>query len=249
MTRIAASAKKHRSDRCFFAVCEVFYVKTELKTIAKIHSDFPEKFGIPRQSGLADNISFVVFEPAYRAEEALRGIESYSHLWLLWHFSKNGKAPRSLTVRPPKLGGNTRLGVFATRSPFRPNPIGLSSVKLVEVKRTKDLGTVLAVSGADLADGTPIFDIKPYLAYTDSHPEAVGGFADKAYYAKLSVSFAENVQIPEDKKKTLVKILENDPRPSYQNDPDRVYGMKFSHYEVKFKVENSNLTVLSVAES
>ena len=221
-----------------------------MKTIAKIKTDFKEKFGIPRQSGLANGlVGRIVFEPEYRNPDALRGIEGYSHLWLIWSFSRvDTSGGWSPTVRPPRLGGNKKMGVFATRSPYRPNPIGLSSVRLVGIEHTKGEGDVLLVEGADLLDGTPIYDIKPYLAFTDSHPDAIGGFADGVREYALSVDFPENLlsAIPEEKRNGLICILENDPRPSYQDNPDRIYGMSFSGFEIKFKVSQGRLTVISV---
>lgn len=221
-----------------------------MKTIAKIKTDFKEKFGIPRQSGLANGlVGRIVFEPEYRNPDALRGIEGYSHLWLIWSFSRVDTAGGwSPTVRPPRLGGNKKMGVFATRSPYRPNPIGLSSVRLVGIEHTEGEGDVLLVEGADLLDGTPIYDIKPYLAFTDSHPDAIGGFADGVREYALSVDFPENLlsAIPEEKRNGLICILENDPRPSYQDDPERIYGMSFSGFEIKFKVSQGRLTVISV---
>lgn len=221
-----------------------------MKTIAKIKTDFKEKFGIPRQSGLANGlVGRIVFEPEYRNPDALRGIEGYSHLWLIWSFSRVDTAGGwSPTVRPPRLGGNKKMGVFATRSPYRPNPIGLSSVRLVGIEHTEGEGDVLLVEGADLLDGTPIYDIKPYLAFTDSHPDAIGGFADGVREYALSVDFPENLlsAISEEKRNGLICILENDPRPSYQDDPERIYGMSFSGFEIKFKVSQGRLTVISV---
>ena len=220
-----------------------------MKIIAKIESDYKEKFGIPRQSGIADELTAkIVFEPKYRVSEALRGIDDYSHLWLIWQFSKAVREDWSPTVRPPRLGGNKRMGVFATRSPFRPNPIGLSSVKLLGVEHTKDRGDVLIVSGADLLDGTPIYDIKPYLPFTDSHPDALAGFSENVRDYALKVDFCKELltKIHISKQKPLLKILEHDPRPSYQNDADREYGMKFSDYEIFFKVEGDMLTVTRV---
>ena len=222
---------------------------SEMKIIARIHNDFKEKFGIPRQSGIADEfVSVIVFEPEYRVREALRGIDGFSHLWLIWNFSKAERDGWSPTVRPPRLGGNKRLGVFATRSPFRPNPIGLSSVRLLEVKDTPDSGTVLLVSGADLLDGTPIYDIKPYLAYTDSHPEATSGFAKEVMGHSLNVSFPEALLsvIKEEKRRSVITILENDPRPSYIDDSERIYTFDFADYEISFKVSGNELTVTDV---
>ena len=219
----------------------------QIKVIARIRSDFPTKFGIPRQSGIVPVISTIVFEPEYRVDEALRGIEGYSHLWLIWEFSQAVREDWSPTVRPPRLGGNTRMGVFATRSPFRPNPIGLSSVKLVGIEKTEQ-GTVLLVEGADLCDGTPILDIKPYLPFTDSHPDAVGGFSDPVREKELAVEIPpELLQIvPEQKRDDLQKVLAHDPRPSYQHDPERVYGMAFAGMEVKFRVDGQQLTVTGI---
>ena len=219
----------------------------QIKVIARIRSDFPTKFGIPRQSGIVPVISTIVFEPEYRVDEALRGIEGYSHLWLIWEFSQAVREDWSPTVRPPRLGGNTRMGVFATRSPFRPNPIGLSSVKLVGIEKTEQ-GTVLLVEGADLCGGTRILDIKPYLPFTDSHPDAVGGFSDPVREKELAVEIPpELLQIvPEQKRDALQKVLAHDPRPSYQHDPERVYGMAFAGMEVKFRVDGQQLTVTGI---
>lgn len=220
-----------------------------MKIIAKIHNDFKEKFGIPRQSGLCAEVkSRIVFESEYRNPDALRGIEGYSHLWLLWQFSQSVRQDWSPTVRPPRLGGNKRMGVFATRSPFRPNPIGLSSVKLEGVEQTEKEGAVLIVSGADLLDGTPIYDIKPYLAYTDSHPNAIGGFADpvREYALKVDICKELLAKIHISKQETIINILEQDPRPSYQEDPEREYGMVFGDYEIFFKVDGDTLTVTRI---
>lgn len=220
-----------------------------MKIIAKIESDFKEKFGIPRQSGIADELTArIVFEPEYRVSEALRGLDGYSHLWLIWQFSEAVREDWSPTVRPPRLGGNKRMGVFATRSPYRPNPIGLSSVKLLSIEHTKDEGDVLIVSGADLLDGTPIYDIKPYLPFTDSHPEAMAGFSEPVREYALNVDFCKELlsKIDVSKQNALIKILEHDPRPSYQNDPEREYGMRFSDYEIFFKVDSDTLTVTRV---
>ena len=222
-----------------------------MKIIAKISNDFKEKFGIPRQSGLCSELkSRIVFEPEYRNPDALRGIDGYSHLWLIWEFSEAKRDEWSPTVRPPRLGGNKRMGVFATRSPFRPNPIGLSSVKLEAVETTDSEGTVLIVSGADLLDGTPIYDIKPYLAYTDSHQNAVGGFADPVREYALNVHICKDLlsKIDISKQNSLIEILSQDPRPSYQNDPDREYGMRFSGWEIFFTVDSGELTVTRIEE-
>ena len=220
----------------------------ELKIIAKISTDFKEKFGIPRQSGIAKTVGKIVFEPEYRVREALRGIEGYSHLWLLWEFSEARRDGWSPTVRPPRLGGNKRMGVFATRSPFRPNSIGLSSVRLLSVEDTAETGLVLIVEGADLLDGTPIYDIKPYLPFTDSHPDAIGGFADEVREYGLKVNFSLHLfeKIPESKRDALITILENDPRPSYKDDGDHEYGMVYADLDIFFKVESGTLTVTRI---
>ncbi|MFA6342992.1 MAG: tRNA (N6-threonylcarbamoyladenosine(37)-N6)-methyltransferase TrmO [Fibrobacteraceae bacterium] len=220
-----------------------------MKIIAHIHTDFPTKFGIPRQSGIVNTLKgMVVFEPEYRKPEAFRGLETFSHLWLLWQFSEVVRDTWSPTVRPPRLGGNKRMGVFATRSPFRPNAIGLSSVKLNSIDVHPEWGTVLMVSGADLMDKTPIFDIKPYVPYTDSHPDAVGGFADTHKDYSLNVNFPEVLlnQIPEDHRDALWGVLEQDPRPSYHEDPLRTYGLDFAGFNIKFEVRENLLTVCSV---
>ena len=215
--------------------------------IARIHSDFPTKFGIPRQSALVPELkSRIVFEPEYRDENALRGIEQFTHLWLICNFSESkGWSP---TVRPPRLGGNTRLGVFATRSPFRPNPIGLSSVRLEGVERDPKLGPVLLVSCADLMDGTPILDIKPYIPYADSHPEASEGFTARTVSHHLEVDFPDQLlqRVPPDKREALIAVLSQDPRPSYQDNPERIYGFPFAGMGLRFRVEGSQLTVVDV---
>ncbi|MBQ2888598.1 MAG: tRNA (N6-threonylcarbamoyladenosine(37)-N6)-methyltransferase TrmO [Firmicutes bacterium] len=223
--------------------------KLELTVLAHIYNDYQAKFGVPRQSGLVDEvISTIVFEPEFRREEAFRGLEGFSHLWLLWHFSESHKDGWSATVRPPRLGGNRRVGVFASRSPFRPNPIGLSCVRLVEIKQDKALGPVLLVSGADLLNGTPIFDVKPYVPYADAHPEALGGFAVPHDGHLLAVDFAPALlaSIPEDKQEALLAVLAQDPRPSYQNDAERVYGLSFGGFDVRFTVADDKLTVVQV---
>ncbi len=220
-----------------------------MTVVARIHSDFPSKFGIPRQSGLVPELeSFVVFEPEFRNPDMLRGLEGFSHIWLLWNFSGNRQDGWSPTVRPPRLGGNTRMGVFATRSPFRPNPIGLSCVKLEEVILTSPQGPMLRVSGADLMDGTPIFDIKPYVSYADCHPDAVGGFADTAGEFLLAVDFPEELlnQVPENRREALLGVLAHDPRPSYQRSPERVYGISFAGLNVRFQVAEDRLTVIEI---
>ncbi len=218
----------------------------ELQIIAHIESDFPEKFGIPRQSGLAPTRARVVFLPQFRQEEAFRGLTGFSHIWLLWLFSENRKTGWQATVRPPRLGGNARLGVFATRSPYRPNPIGLSCVRLLSVLQT-ERGVELEVGGADLMDGTPIVDVKPYLPYADSHPEAAGGFAEETDRRKLEVECPEELlsPVPEEKREALLSILSEDPRPSYQDDKTRVYGVSFAGFNVRFTVSGGILRVLS----
>lgn len=216
--------------------------------IARIRTDFPTKFGIPRQSGLADAPARIIFEPEYRNADALRGIEGYTHLWLLWHFSEAERDGWSPTVRPPKLGGNQRMGVFATRSPFRPNAIGLSSVRLERVELHTPEGPVLQVRGADLMDGTPILDIKPYLPYTDAHPDAAGGFAAQALQQTVAVDClpALLARLPADRRQALLDVLTQDPRPGYQHEPGRVYGFPFAGFEVRFTVEDGRLTVVSI---
>ena len=221
----------------------------EIKKIAEIENGYSEKFGIPRQSGLAPSVlSRIVFAPEYRVKEAFRDIEGYSHLWLIWDFSEAHREEWSPTVRPPRLGGNKRTGVFATRSPFRPNPLGLSAVKLLRVELDSPDGPVLWVSGADLMNGTPIYDIKPYLAYADSLPDAVGGFTDSAEKRKVAVEIPENIKnnLPKDILSAVVDILAEDPRPAYQNDPDRIYKMIFDGYEFAFFVKDELLTVSEV---
>ena len=222
-----------------------------MKIIAKIQNDFPEKFGVPRQSGLVESLKAkIVFEPEYRNIDALRGLEGYSHIWLIWQFSEAVRTEWSPTVRPPRLGGNTRMGVFATRSPFRPNSLGLSSVKLLGVEQTKEFGTVLHVGGADLMDGTPIFDIKPYIPYGDCHPEATGGFTDTAGDFLLEVDFPAGLlsQLPEEKRAAAIAVLSHDPRPSYQRKPDRIYGLTFAGFDIRFTVDGEKLTVCDVSK-
>ena len=219
-----------------------------IRPVAHIRTDFPTKFGVPRQSGRAPSaVGTVVFEPEFRDETALRGIEGFSHLWLIFDFSEAHRDTWSPTVRPPRLGGNTRVGVFATRSPFRPNPLGLSCVRLVAVEKTADSGTVLRVAGADLVDGTPIFDIKPYLPFADSIPDASGGFAEAEAGHRLAVELPDELaaSIPEDKRAALVECLADDPRPSYQDD-ERVYTMPYAGREVDFTVRGGTLTVVAV---
>lgn len=221
----------------------------EMKVIARIHSEFPEKFGIPRQPGLVDSLqATIVFEPEYRDPAALMGLEGYSHIWLIWEFSEAVRDTWSPTVHPPRLGGKKKQGVFATRSPFRPNPIGLSCVKLVSIDRDPGLGMVLRVTGADLMDGTPIYDIKPYLPFSDSQPDAVGGFADAFTDYHVEVVFPEELlsQVPIGKREALQGILAQDPRPSYQNDPERIYGVAFGEQNIRFRVADGVLTVCGV---
>lgn len=223
-----------------------------MKIIARIYNDYKEKFGIPRQAGLAKGLySKIVFEGEYRNPEALRGIEEYSHLWLVWEFSEAKREEFSPTVRPPRLGGNKRVGVFATRSPFRPNPIGLSSVRLIEVKKTESEGTVLIVEGADLMSGTPIYDVKPYITYTDSHPDATQSFAEEGLLHKLEVEIPEKLRalIPTDKLQGLTALLSEDPRPAYKAEGDAEYGMSFGDLEISFKVSGGVLTVTEIVKN
>lgn len=219
-----------------------------LKIIARMHSDFPDKFGIPRQSGLVSELkSEIIFEPDYRFPESLRGLDEFSHLWVLWYFSQNGKEDWTPTVRPPRLGGNKRMGVFSTRSPYRPNPIGLSCVKIEKIEQT-DNGPVITVSGADLLDGTPILDIKPYLPFTDCREDASGGFAHREFGEKLNVIFPNEFSslLAPDQEQALIKILREDPRPSYQNDPERIYKMDFAEFKLEFSVSDDTLKITSL---
>ena len=219
-----------------------------LRPIARVHTDFGSKFGVPRQSGLVPELTAVLeFEPEFRSPEAVRGLEAYSHIWLIWQFSKNADRGWSPTVRPPRLGGNKRVGVFASRSPFRPNPIGLSCVRLLEVKRDRDRGPLLLLGGADLTDGTPVYDIKPYVPYADSHPEAAGGFTDEVAWRPLEVEFPPELLelVPEEKRAALLGVLSMDPRPAYQEDPERVYGFAFAGLEIRFSVGKGKLRVLT----
>ena len=221
-----------------------------ISVIARMHSDFATKFGIPRQSGLVEELrSTIVFEPEYRNPDALRGIEEFSHLWIIWQFSEAVRQGWSPTVRPPRLGGNTRMGVFATRSPFRPNPIALSCVRLAGIEETPE-GTVLRIRGADLMDGTPILDIKPYIPYADCHPDALGGFASAPAGEVLEVTIPANLleRVPANRQEALRCVLAQDPRPHYQNDPQRVYGFGFAGLEVKFSVDGSQLTVVDIQQ-
>ena len=220
-----------------------------MKVIAHIYTDFGTKFGLPRQSGVSQQIKgVIVFEPEYRVKEGFRGLEDFSHIWVLWQFSEAVRTEWSPTVRPPRLGGNTRMGVFATRSPFRPNNLGLSSVKLLGVEHTEQHGTVLHIGGADLMDGTPIFDIKPYITYSDCHTDAIGGFTDTAGEYLLQVAFPSDLlaQLPQDKQEAAIGILSHDPRPSYQRKPDRVYGISFAGFDIRFSVKDDVLTVVAV---
>lgn len=222
-----------------------------IKPIARMHSDFATKFGIPRQSGLVEELrSTIVFEPEFRNDDALRGIEDFSHLWIIWQFSEAVRDGWSPTVRPPRLGGNTRMGVFATRSPFRPNNLGLSCVKLLGVEHTAEHGTVLHVGGADLMDGTPIFDIKPYIPYSDCKPDATGGFTSDAGDYLLEVIFPGDLlqKLPQSKRDAAVGVLSHDPRPSYQRKPGRIYGLTFAGFDIRFTVEENALTVVEVTE-
>lgn len=220
-----------------------------IKPIARIYTDFSDKFGIPRQAGIVEELEGrIVFEPEYRNEDALRGLEDFSHIWLIWQFSQSVRQDWSPTVRPPRLGGNRRVGVFATRSPFRPNALGLSCVRLLAVEKTANEGSVLRVAGADILSGTPIYDIKPYIPYADCRPEAKGGFAPDSG-PTLKVSFAPEAaeRVPENKRAALEAVLANDPRPRYQKDPERVYGIEFAGLEIKFSVRENELFVLSVS--
>ena len=220
-----------------------------IQVIARMHSDFPTKFGIPRQSGLVDSLrSSIVFEPEFRNADALRGLDGFSHLWIIWQFSEAVRQEWSPTVRPPRLGGNTRMGVFATRSPFRPNNLGLSSVKILGLEQTAEHGMVIHVSGADLMNGTPIFDIKPYIPYSDCHADAVGGFTDAAEDFILSVDFPASLleKLPQSKREAAIGVLSHDPRPSYQRKPDRIYGLTFAGFDIRFTVIENTLYVKEV---
>lgn len=220
----------------------------ELRPIARVHSDFGSKFGVPRQSGLVPELTAELeFEPEFRSPEAVRGLEAFSHIWLIWQFSENADRGWSPTVRPPRLGGNRRVGVFASRSPFRPNPLGLSCVRLLEVRQDQARGPLLLLGGADLVDGTPVYDIKPYVPYADCHPEAVGGFAEEVAWRPLEVDFPPELleRVPEEKRAALRGILAMDPRPAYQKDPGRVYGFAFAGLELRFSVGEGRLRVLT----
>lgn len=227
----------------------IYSENPSLNIIARIHTAFPEKFGIPRQSNIVDALKgVIVFEPQYRNPDALRGLEGFSHLWLIWGFFHTTRDTWAPMVKPPRLGGNKRMGVFATRSPFRPNPIGLSSVKLDRIELNFELGAILHVSGADLMDNTPIYDIKPYLPFTDSHPEATGGFADPIKDYALKVEFPEELLrlIPTEHHQALMGVLAHDPRPSYHNDPERKYGFGFAGFNIRFTVKGTHLSVCEV---
>ena len=220
-----------------------------MRPVARIRSDFPEKFGIPRQSGIVESLEAkIVFEPEFRVMDAVRGLEDFTHIWLIWEFSEAVRDTWSPTVRPPRLGGNVRMGVFATRSPFRPNPIGLSCVRLLKVEQDETLGPVLTVAGADLMDGTPIYDIKPYIPYADCHPDAKGGFTTKVDMKPLTINFPAELleKVPQEKREALIGVLEQDPRPRYQNDPERVYGLSFAGMEIKFSVSGQTLSVIEL---
>ena len=222
-----------------------------INIIARMKSDFPSKFGIPRQSGLVEDLrSTIIFEPEFRNSDALRGLEDFSHLWIIWQFSEAVRKQWTPTIRPPRLGGNTRMGVFATRSPFRPNNLGLSSVKIIGLEHTEKYGTVIHVAGADLMDGTPIFDIKPYIPYSDCHPDATGGFTDTAKDFILKVDIPDTLlrKLPQSKHAALIGVLSHDPRPSYQEDPNRIYGISFAGFNIRFQVNQSTLHVLEIEE-
>lgn len=222
-----------------------------MKIIAKIKTDMPDKFGVPRQSGIVEELTGkIIFEPEYRVREAVRGLEEFSHLWVIWQFSENLRSSWSPTVRPPRLGGEIRKGVFATRSPFRPNPIGLSCVKIEKIEFTKELGPVISVSGVDMTDDTPIYDIKPYITYTDSRPVAKQSFAGDFIDYGLKVDFPEKLLslIPDEKQAGIIGILRHDPRPAYQDSPDRVYGVRYLDFDVHFKVKDNILTVIDIVK-
>lgn len=222
-----------------------------MKIIAKIKTDMPDKFGVPRQSGIVEELTGkIIFEPEYRVREAVRGLEEFSHLWIIWQFSENLRNSWSPTVRPPRLGGEIRKGVFATRSPFRPNPIGLSCVKIEKIEFTKELGPVISVSGVDMTDDTPIYDIKPYITYTDSRPDAKQSFAGDFINYGLKVDFPEKLLslIPDEKQAGIIGILRHDPRPAYQDSPDRVYGVRYLDFDVHFKVKDNILTVIDIVK-
>lgn len=222
----------------------------DLKVIATVRTDFPSKFGIPRQSGLADTRGMIVFEPEFRNEDMLRGIEEFSHLWLIWGFSEHFDKGFSPTVRPPRLGGNERKGVFATRSPFRPNPLGLSCVEILKIEHTKDKGIVIHISGVDMLDNTPIYDIKPYLPYVDAKADAKGGFAEEKKNDYLEVEIPDEwmSKLSDEQAKVLKQVLRQDPRPSYQDDPERIYGMEYADFDIRFKVCDKRLIVCQICD-
>ena len=223
--------------------------QSTIQVIAHIHTDFPTKFGIPRQSSLVDELTGeIIFEPEYRQMEAFRGIEEYSHLWLLWEFSEAKREHWSATVKPPRLGGKTRMGIFATRSPFRPNPIGLSCVRLVGLRQDEKYGSVLVVAGVDLMDGTPIYDVKPYLPYVDAHPDAVGGFGDRVKEHALEVEFPQTLleRLPQEKRAGAIAFLQQDPRPAVHRDPERVYKIAYAGWDIHFIVRDRYLSVTDV---
>lgn len=219
-----------------------------MKEIGHIVTVFPEKFGIPRQSGLVNTLGKIIFEPEYRTKDAFKGLEKFSHIWILWKFSESIRENWAATVKPPRLGGNKRVGVFATRSPFRPNPIGLSSVRLEKIEYDKKMGTVLYVSGADMMNGTPVYDIKPYLPYTDSHNDANGGFADEVMDYELDVNFPVDLltALPENYRDNVIGILKQDPRPSYIEDGNRIYGVMFAEYNIRFRIYENTVHVIEV---
>lgn len=225
--------------------------KISLNVIAHVESDFKEKFGIPRQSGLSTLISKIVFEPEYRVREAFRGLSGYSHIWIIWQFSEAARESWSPTVRPPKLGGNKRMGVFATRSPFRPNPIAMSAVRLEKIDMDSAMGPVLYVSGADIMDGTPVLDIKPYISYADAYPEALLGFAVDGERGRLNVDFPHELleKIPEGKRAGLISVLSQDPRPGYSEDSDKIYTMSFGDWQISFSVSGKTVTVKEVSNN
>lgn len=224
----------------------------QIKAIAHIVTDFPSKFGIPRQSGLVEELEGkIILEPEYAVKEAVKGLEEFSHIWLIWGFSKNKREQYSLTVRPPKLGGNTRKGVFSTRSPFRPNGLGLSCVRLERIEYDEKERPILYVNGADLMDGTPIFDIKPYIPYSDCYPEAKGSFASVHQNDRINVYIPKELEefVPEEKRDALYAVLEQDPRPAYQNDPERIYGFPFAGMEIRFRVKEDCLSVCEIKKA
>lgn len=222
-----------------------------MKVIGHVHTDFPQKFGVPRQSGLVKELTgYIIFEPEYRSVDAVKGLEGFNYIWLLWQFQVGDSPNWSATVKPPRLGGNTHMGVFATRSPFRPNNIGLSSVRLERIELTEKHGPVLHISGADLRDNTPLYDIKPYLAYTDCHTDATGGFAGEVFEYELKVDFPQELldEFPKEKQAAIVEVLKQDPRPAYHDDPARRYGVAFAGKDVHFTVEDGVLKVFEVVE-